>query len=655
MAKEMLISKEDGHECRIAVLSDGLLEELYVERDSTASRVGNIYKAKVTNVESSIQAAFLDFGMGKNGFLHITDIHPQYFPKGQQGSEAIGRKRPHRQRPPIQECLRRGQEVVVQMTKEGIGTKGPTMTTYLSIPGRMLVMLPGMSQSGISRKIEDEQLRAKARANLSELKLPSDKGFIVRTVGAAHNKRELQRDLNYLLRLWESVTQRTKTVKAPAAIYQESDLITRTLRDVYNTDIDRIVCDSEAVAVKVREFLAVAMPRTKNPIELYAGKDGLFHDSGLEDEIEKTYSRTVAMPSGGSLVIDQTEALVAVDVNSGRYRKHSNAETTALKINLEAAGEIARQLRLRDLGGVVVMDFIDMRDMKDRRAVEKALREAIKPDRAKTKILRMSNFGIIEMTRQRLKPSLKSSIYVPCDHCDGTGLIKSPESLAMLVMRDIHRACANDEVARVEVSLHPRVANQLTNRHRQQISELEKQSGKRIIIRSQPDLGATEVRLVCRNDRGGEVPTEPPKAGTARQKRLQTVPLEEAAKAGKKDQEQPQEAKKASKRRRSRGKGSGRKTAKKTGEDAQKKTSEPQDEKPPAEKKSRAKAHSKKAAPTENSGREGSASDEEPREEKPAPRKRSRRRGGRKHRSRKAEKPAGEQAESTGEQVKENS
>ena len=370
MSKEMLINIIEGQECRIAIVKDGLMDELYVERDSAASHVGNIYKAKVTNVEASIQAAFVDFGLAKNGFLHITDIHPQYFPKGKKSSEPLGRKCPHRERPPIQACLRRGQEVVVQMTKEGIGTKGPTMTTYLSIPGRLLVMLPGMSRLGVSRKIEDEELRAKARKNLAELTPPPDMGFICRTAGAERPKREMQRDLNYLLRLWKSVDKKIKSTKAPAEIYQESDLVIRTLRDVYNTDIDRIICDTDAVAAKAQDFLRVAMPRTRNTIELYTGKGGLFHDAGLEEEIESIYSRRVELPSGGSLVIDQTEALVAIDVNSGRFRAHSNAETTALKTNQEAAKEIGRQLRLRDMGGVIVMDFIDMREKKNRRAVE---------------------------------------------------------------------------------------------------------------------------------------------------------------------------------------------------------------------------------------------------------------------------------------------
>ena len=516
MNKEMLINTVEGQECRIAILSNQGLEELYVERTATASHVGNIYKARVINVESSIQAAFVDAGLGRNGFLHISDINPTYFPKGKQAPENVGRKRPHYVRPPIQDCLRRGQEVVIQMTKEGIGTKGPTMTTYLSIPGRMLVMMPGMSRLGVSRKVEDDGARKKARSILSELKLPPDIGFIVRTAGIGRAKRDVQRDLNYLLRLWKSVEQRIKNSRCPAEIYEESDFVTRTIRDVYNSDISRILCDSEAVARNVKDFLSVALPRTKHTIELYTGKQGLFYDRGLEEEIEKIHSRTVALQSGGSLVIDQTEALVAIDVNSGRSRQHSDAETTALKTNLQAAEEVVRQLRLRDMGGVIVIDFIDMRDERNRRKLDSTLREAIKHDRAKTKVLRASAFGIIELTRQRLGPSLKQSVYDRCPHCDGIGLIKSQESLSLQVMRNLQRASANDDVASITVSVPPEVAHHLSNFQRRQLTRLESETGKTIVVQADPELLAGYGQIKCANARGSTVAwgqPPPPKAG----------------------------------------------------------------------------------------------------------------------------------------------
>jgi ribonuclease E len=660
MSKEMLINTIQDQECRIAIVKDGLMDELYVERDSFASHVGNIYKAKVTNVEASIQAAFVDFGLAKNGFLHITDIHPQYFPKGKKSSEPIGRKCPHRDRPPIQACLRRGQEVVVQMTKEGIGTKGPTMTTYLSIPGRLLVMLPGMSRMGISRKIEDEELRARARKTLAELSPPPDMGFICRTAGADRPKRELQRDLNYLLRLWKSVEKKIKSAKTPAEIYQESDLVIRTLRDVYNTDIGRIICDSEAVAGKAEDFLRVAMPRTRNNIELYTGKGGLFHDTGLEEEIESIYSRRVELPSGGSLVIDQTEALVAIDVNSGRFRVHSNAEMTALKTNLEAAKEIGRQLRLRDMGGVIVMDFIDMREQKNRRSVEKAIRDAVKDDRAKTKILRTSDFGTIEMTRQRLRPSLKSSMFSICRHCEGAGLVKSPESLSLLVIRDIHRATGADDVAEIVVAVHPEVANQLANFHRKQLCSLENQTGIKILVQADTALGGAEVKLVCRNARGSEVSLKTPKKTASAKHDLETKPFEagKGRPAPEPDElddfeeleepttpptdEEPAPARKKSRRRRR----SSKKDTEKAPEQAEEEAADKDDEEPaPARKKSRRRRRSSKKdaekAPEQTEEEAAEKSDEEP---APARKKSRRRRRSSKKDAEKAPEQAVEEA-----------
>jgi len=525
--KEMLINTVAGQECRIAVISEGRLEELYIERTATASHVGNIYKARITNVEPAIQAAFVDAGLGKNGFLHISDVNPTYFPKGKQAPEKVGRKRPHYVRPPIQACLKRGQEVVVQMTKGGIGTKGPTMTTYLSIPGRLIVMMPGMTRLGVSRKVEDEAARAKARAALGELKLPGDMGFIIRTAGVDRSKRDLQRDLNYLLRLWKSVKKRIKSTHAPVELYRESDLVTRTIRDIYDSEIKRVVCDSAADARRIQEFLSVAVPRTKHAIELYTGQDGLFYDSGVEDELERIHSRRVELRSGGSLVIDQTEALVAIDVNSGRYRQQADAETTALKINLEAAEEVVRQLRLRDLGGMIVIDFIDMRDDKNRRKLERKLKDGLKNDRAKTKVLRTSAFGMIQMTRQRLGPSLKQSLFDRCPHCDGTGVVKSSESLSLHVMRSVQRACAHEHVARIEAAVPPDAAHYLHNNQRQQLARLEADSGRRIIVRASADIPPGTAQIRCRNARGSDVAWEHPAPGSPRKGELQTVPVDE--------------------------------------------------------------------------------------------------------------------------------
>src|SRR3954452_19766635 len=285
MAKEMLINVSQGEECRIALLEDGKLEELYMERTSSSSHVGNIYKGRVTNVEPSIQAAFVDFGLGRNGFLHISDLMPKYFGrKGEEIEEAVGRKMARRDRPPIQRCLRRGDEITVQIIKEGIGTKGPTLSTYLSIPGRILVMMPGMSKFGISRKIEDEDERKRLRGILDSLKPIDDVGFIIRTAGVGKTKTEIQRDLTYLTRLWITIQKKLK-LPAPQELYTEGDLVTRTVRDVFSSDISRIVVDNEGVTRTIKEFFKIAMPRTKNKVELYEDPIPLFYQAGIEQEI----------------------------------------------------------------------------------------------------------------------------------------------------------------------------------------------------------------------------------------------------------------------------------------------------------------------------------------------------------------------------------
>ena len=504
----MLINVVEGEEVRIAVVQDGRLEELYMERASAESHVGNIYKGRVVNVEPSIQAAFIDFGQAKNGFLHISDLQPQYFPGSRQGEE-VGKKTSRRDRPPIQKCLNRGQEVIVQVTKEGIGTKGPTLTTYVSIPGRFLVLMPGMSRLGVSRKIEDEDARRQIRSVLDELNPPKDMGFIVRTAGIGRNKRDLQRDLNYLLRLWKTVADRIKNEKAPAELYQESDLIMRTIRDVFNSDIARFIVDNEAVCNRVREFLNIALPRaSKQLVQLYADPAPLFHRYGIEQELERTNSRHVPLPSGGSLVIDQTEALVAIDVNSGRYRAASDAEKTAFRTDVEAAGEIARQLRLRDLGGLIIMDFIDLRDPAHQREVERTLRDAMKNDRARSEMLKMSRFGIVEMTRQRMRPSLERSLYADCPHCRGSGLVKTAESLCFDVMRTIQAALSRPEVDRVEVTVCPAVCQYLNNRKRRSLVQMEELTGKRVVVNLDENLGADEVRYQCSDKRGSIIATD---------------------------------------------------------------------------------------------------------------------------------------------------
>ncbi len=504
--REMIINTVQREECRIAILESGRLEEIYLERAAAENHVGNIYKGVVTNVEPSIQAAFIDFGQGKNGFLHISDLHPQHFPEGSGQVENVGRKMPRRNRPPIQRCVRRGEELLVQVTKEGIGTKGPTLSTYLSIPGRFLVMMPGMRHLGVSRRIEEDDSRDQLRNMLNKLELPDGMGFIARTAALDRSQRELQNDLSYLTRLWRAVEKRIKNDPAPAELYRESDLVIRTIRDVFTGDIRRIVVDDPEVADRAREFLSIFSPRSRDIVDTYTDPMPIFHKHGIEAELERLHSRHVPLSSGGSLVIDQTEALVAIDVNSGRFRTEDDAETTAYKINVEAADEIPRQLRLRDLGGVVVCDFIDMRLEKHRRDIERRLIENLKKHKERAKVLRTSAFGLIELTRQRQRASLTRSVYRDCRHCRGTGLVKTTESVVLDVMRLVQLAVTRDHIRTVEVTVAPEVAYLLQNRKRKLIYELESKYNRIVSIRPDANFGSDQVEISCTDARGRVVP-----------------------------------------------------------------------------------------------------------------------------------------------------
>src|SRR3954469_23172031 len=583
MKSEMLINVSQPEECRIAIVEDGLLEELYIERASQESYVGNIYKGRIVNLEPSIQAAFVDFGVGRNGFLHISDVEPQYFRQGgfdpgeamsfgrmadidvgedepvevgageaeegprrhegrggrdrgwqdrggpdrggpdrggpdrggpdRGGPDRGGRghqRRPPRGgrpriKPPIQEIFRRGDEVLVQVIKEGLGTKGPTLSTYISIPGRYLVLMPALGRVGVSRKIESDDDRRRLRDILRELNPPKGVGFIVRTAGTDRTKKELSRDLAYLLRLWKVIVRRLKKSEGPGGIYEESDMIIRTIRDIFTQEIDAIYIDEPQSFERAKEFLHLVMPRYVNRLHMYQGGEPLFHKYKLENEIAQIYQRKVPLKAGGSIVIDQTEALVAIDVNSGSFRHENDAEETAYHLNLAAAKEIARQLRLRDLGGVIVNDFIDMRRERHRRGVERALRDAMQRDRARTKILRTSPFGLIEMTRQRVRPSLKRSVYGDCPCCSGRGVVKTPESMAIEVVRIIMLASQQPGVRRVTVKVNQEVSTYLSNKKRREIMQLEDQAKMLVQILSSESHFPEHLELECRDTEGREV------------------------------------------------------------------------------------------------------------------------------------------------------
>jgi ribonuclease E len=480
MSKKMLINVVEPEESRIAILQDHTLEELYIERISRGQIVGNVYKGKVINVEPSLEAAFVDIGFKKNGFLHVSEVAGASPEEAEPGGEVHHRKENRR----IQDLLNPGQEIFVQVTKEALGEKGPSLTTYISLPGRFLVLMPYAKKHGVSRKIVEEEERRRLRQVIEELNPPANMGLIVRTAGANQTKRELSKDLHYLLRLWKVTEERNKTAPTPSLIYQESDLVTKTIRDIHSSDIQEILVDSEATYEKTRDFLKQIMPKAVKGVKLYKKEEPLFHKFNIEKEIERIIQKKIHLRHGGSLVIEQTEALVAIDVNSGRFKAGADPEETAFRTNMEATKEVVRQIRLRDLGGVIIIDFIDMEVEGHRRAVEKAMLENLRKDRARTKMLKMSRFGIVELTRQRLRPSLRDVLYENCSTCRGTGYTKTVESLSLEVMREIKSVLSHPELKTIEVEADPRVSQYLLNTKRRQLSELEESYNKRIIINS---------------------------------------------------------------------------------------------------------------------------------------------------------------------------
>jgi len=490
MKKRMLMNVSEPEETRIAIMEDGTLQELYIERASAGSNVGNIYKAKVLNVEPSIQAAFVDLGKPRNGFLHASDIMPGLAGKLIPEKVVDTRKRPE---VAIQKLIKRGQEVLVQITKDGIGSKGPSVTTYISLPGRYLVIMPGVKHHGVSRKIADDPERRRLKKIVAELDLPEKAGFIVRTAGQQKNKRELQSDLRYVMRLWHAVEQQIEERDAPCCVYQESDLITRSIRDFFTTDIDEIYIDSEEGFRKAREVIKIVSPTYQRRVKLYSRKEPLFHKYSIEEEIERIYRRRVPLKSGGSIVIEPTEALVSIDVNSGTFTEEKDPEITAYRTNMEAAVEIARQLRLRDHGGVIVIDFIDMRSEKHKRDVEKQLHQEMKRDRARSKTLRITRFGLIQMTRQRMRPSVKTATFQTCPECTGAAVVRSVESMVLHILRQLRVRLGKKGVTEVHVTAHPQVAEELLNKKRQSLIKTEEEFGKTVKVIASPDKRMEDV------------------------------------------------------------------------------------------------------------------------------------------------------------------
>lgn len=501
MATKMLINASHPEECRVAVVSEGILEELDVQVLTREATLGNIYKGVVNRVEPSLQALFVDYGASRNGFLSINDVHPSYFPESFENS---------RRRPRIQDVFKKDAHVLVQVAKEERQNKGAGLTTNLSLAGRYLVLMPGTDLCGVSRKIEDDVERGKLKEILQQLKLPENMGFIIRTAGMGRTKTELARDLEYLLRLWQAIEKNVSEQPAPALLYKEHDMVVRAIREHFSSEITEILIDDKETHRKVREFFQQVMPRYQSLVKLYQEKRPIFNKYQLEEQIEHVYRRRINLKSGGYIVIEPTEALVTIDVNSGGATKEKGIEETAYRVNMEAAPEVARQLRLRDLGGIIVIDFIDMTQKKHKQEVEKALKAVLRTDRAKTKILRISALGLLELSRQRLKSSLGTGEYLECPLCDGQGRVRSAEMSAVSVFRKIKSLLVKSEVTEVRATVPAKVAEYLLNNMRAQLVELETQYKARVNILVKQAIPDKDITVEAVKEDFHELPAAEP-------------------------------------------------------------------------------------------------------------------------------------------------
>jgi ribonuclease E len=496
--KRMLINATQPEELRVAVADGQVLIDLDIEVPSQEQKKSNVYKGKITRIEPSLEACFVDFGSTRHGFLPFKEICPEAYANPPRRKEG---------KPSIKDVMKEGQELIVQVEKEERGNKGAALTTYISLAGRYLVLMPTNPKAGgVSRRISGED-RAELREQLQQVIAPDNVGIIVRTAGVGREADELQWDLDYLLQLWNAIEKAAAEKPAPFLIYQESNLFIRALRDHLRNDIGEILIDNDEVFENAREFMQQVMPHNLRKLKLYSDSVPLFNRFQIESQIESAFARTVHLPSGGSLVIDHTEAMLSIDINSARATKGSDIEETAFQTNLEAADEISRQLRLRDLGGLIVIDFIDMMDRKHQRKVEERLRHALQIDKARVQTGRISRFGLLEMSRQRLRPSLGESSQEPCPRCDGHGTIRSVESLALSILRLVEEECMKEYTGQVIVQVPVTVGNFLLNEKRKALAEIEKRHNAPLAILSNEYMERPKFEI--RRVRKSEVSSDP--------------------------------------------------------------------------------------------------------------------------------------------------
>ena len=460
MAREIVINATK-HESRIAVLDDGQAVELWVERNRHRTIVGNIYKGRVTKVLPGMQSAFVELGLERDAFLYVSDVVEDFEEYDSESSDDLTLDEAPRPEASISDLLREGQEILVQVSKDTIAGKGARITSHITLPGRFLVYMPTVNHIGVSRRIENEEERQRLKQMLETIRPPGSGGFIVRTAGEGHNEEEFRADMKYLIDSWEQIRRRAEKTSAPALIHYDLDLVLRTIRDVLTPEFKTVWVDSVEQYQRIVEFLDQIQPGLVSRVRLYRREEPIFDEFGIEAEIAKALNSKVWLKSGGYIVINQTEALVAIDVNTGKYVGKKNLEETVFRTNLEAAKEIVRQIRLRDLGGIIVLDFIDMEDAANRAALFEAFENEIKKDRSKTKILQISEFGLIEMTRKRVRQSLERSLTQPCPYCSGSGRIKSNTTISLEIWRELMKLRDLHEGEDVIVRVNPVVYNSL--------------------------------------------------------------------------------------------------------------------------------------------------------------------------------------------------
>ena len=493
---KLLINAEEPEECRLALLEEGRLVSLHVSTVGRAQTKSNIYKAKIVAVEPSLQAAFIDYGTEKNGFLPFAEIHPEYYKE--KLSDEVRRlvEAEHWKKLSITDVIEKGQEILAQVVKEEIGKKGANMTTYLSIPGRCVVLMPGSDSTGISRKISGEQRRHELREAMAAIDIPEGIGWIVRTAGGDIDQDALKRDVDYLTNLWDEMRARGQAMDGVGLVYEDQQNVLRFLREHFDPAIEEILVDDRDALEQVKAFVNM-LPKEQQDVKvrLHQGARPIFNQYSVEDQIESIYQPQVALPSGGSIVIDPTEALVAIDVNSGSTSKGKNFEASIFQANMEAAIELARQLRLRDLGGLIVVDFIDMRSKKNILAVEKQVRMAMKKDKAKVDFSRISKFGLMQISRQKLGAPIEAGNYRRCEHCKGRGTVRSVETQSLYYLRRIQTGASRKPVDRAECRFPLDVSSYLLNHKRSELAEMEKRHQVEITIHADPTMKPLDHEL----------------------------------------------------------------------------------------------------------------------------------------------------------------